>query len=105
MLRDELRGGGASGDDERASASKGSSWWKEMLGLWKVRGRLCGGRRREATAQAAAWGVAARSSGGAGKAALTPSIFFNFYSICPKNQFERDGSYPHPSYKSICKDR
>ena len=89
MLRDELRGGGASGNDERASASKGSSWWKEMLGLWKVRGRLCGGRRREATAQAAAWGVAARSSGGAGKAALTLSIFLIFIQYVLKINLKR----------------
>ena len=89
MLRDELRGGGASGDDERASASKGSSWWKEMLGLWKVRGRLCGGRRREATAQAAALGVAARSSSGAGKAALTPSIFLIFIQYVLKINLKR----------------
>ena len=39
-LRHELRGGGASDDDERASASKGSSRWKEMLGLRKA---LCVG--------------------------------------------------------------
>ncbi|CAL4967141.1 unnamed protein product [Urochloa decumbens] len=40
-LRDELRGGGAGDDDDRSSAaSKGSSRWKEMLGLRKA---LCVG--------------------------------------------------------------
>ncbi|CAD6226078.1 unnamed protein product [Miscanthus lutarioriparius] len=45
-LRDELRGGGASHDDERASSvSKGSSRWKEMLGLRKALCVSSGGQR------------------------------------------------------------
>ena len=40
MLHDKLRGGGTSDDNERASTSKGSSRWKEMLGLRKA---LCVG--------------------------------------------------------------